>query len=50
MFTELYPADVLGVVLVDGAHKDAEKHIIEMMPVALVEQEERSDLWNGRVN
>jgi pimeloyl-ACP methyl ester carboxylesterase len=50
VFTELYPADVLGVVLVDGAHEDEEKRIDELLPVAVVEQEERNDLWNARVN
>jgi pimeloyl-ACP methyl ester carboxylesterase len=50
VFTELYPTDVLGVVLADGAHEDEEKRINEMLPGAVVEQEERNDLWNMRVN
>jgi pimeloyl-ACP methyl ester carboxylesterase len=50
VFTELYPTDVLGIVLVDGAHEDEEKRINEMLPVAVVEQEKRNDLWNAAVN
>jgi pimeloyl-ACP methyl ester carboxylesterase len=50
VFTELYPVDVLGVVLVDGAHEDEEKRNNEMLPVAVVEQEKRNDLWNAKVN
>jgi pimeloyl-ACP methyl ester carboxylesterase len=50
MFAKLYPADVVGVVLVDAAHEDEEKRINEMLPVAVVEQEEKNDLWNARLN
>lgn len=50
VFTHLYPKDVLGVVLVDGAHEDEEKRINEMLPLTVVEREERNDRWNARVN
>jgi pimeloyl-ACP methyl ester carboxylesterase len=50
VFTKLYPADVLAVVLVDGAHEDEEKRINEMLPPAVVEQEERNDLRTARLN
>ena len=50
VFTMLYPADVVGVVLVDGAHEDEDKRIAQLLPAAVVRQEESSDVWNERVN
>jgi len=49
-FTKLYPVDVSGVVLVDGAHEDEEKRISEILPYTVVEQEERIDLRNAKLN
>jgi pimeloyl-ACP methyl ester carboxylesterase len=50
VFTELYPADVVGLVLVDAAHEDEEKRIDEMLPAAVVQQEDRNYLWDARMD
>jgi pimeloyl-ACP methyl ester carboxylesterase len=49
VYTNLFPADVLGLVLVDGAHEDEDKRIDELLPPAVLQQEARSDLWNARL-
>lgn len=50
VFTNLCPVDVVGVVLVDGAHEDEDKRINEMLPVAVVEREIRNDQRNLEID
>jgi pimeloyl-ACP methyl ester carboxylesterase len=50
VYTHLYPTDVLGVVLVDGAHEDEDTQINALLPPAVVEKENRRDLWNARLD
>jgi pimeloyl-ACP methyl ester carboxylesterase len=50
VFTKLYPADVSGLVLVDGANEDEEKRINEILPATVVEQEQKIDLRNAKLN
>jgi pimeloyl-ACP methyl ester carboxylesterase len=50
VYTGLYPEDVVGVVLVDALHEDEDKRITEILPVEVLEQENRNELWNERVN
>jgi pimeloyl-ACP methyl ester carboxylesterase len=50
VYTGLYPEDVKGVVLVDASHEDEDKRIAEILPVAVLEQESRNELWDERIN
>ena len=50
VFTALYPTDVSGVVFVDGAPEDEEKRIDEILPTAVVEQENRNNERSERLN
>jgi len=50
IFTSLYPADVTGVVLVEGSHEDEDQRMAGLLPAAVLEREARADLWNERIN
>jgi len=50
VFTGLYPEYVNGVVLVDASHEDEDKRITEILPVEVLEQENRNEQWNERIN
>ena len=43
VFTNLYPSDVVGVVLVDAEHGDEEKRTGELLPPLVKEQERQRD-------
>jgi pimeloyl-ACP methyl ester carboxylesterase len=50
VFTGMYPADVLGMVLVDAEHGDEERRIGELLPASIKEQVRRRDNWNAMVD
>jgi pimeloyl-ACP methyl ester carboxylesterase len=50
VFTQRYPTDVAGVVLVDASHEDEDDRINALLPEAIQQQEEKTDEWNARVN
>ena len=50
LFTSLYPADVVGVVLVDAEHGDEEKRIDQLLPPLVKEQEQERDERAGMLD
>jgi pimeloyl-ACP methyl ester carboxylesterase len=50
VYTHLFPADVLGVVLVDGAHEGEDTGINALLPPDIQEKENAQDMWAARWN
>jgi len=50
VFTSLYPADVAGVVLVEGSHEDEDQRMMQLLPASVIEREAKADQRNERIN
>ncbi|MBV9081679.1 MAG: alpha/beta hydrolase [Acidobacteriaceae bacterium] len=48
IFTSLFPADVAGLVLVEGSHEDEDRRMAELLPASVIKREEKVDQWNER--
>lgn len=50
VFTEMYPDDVVGIVLVDAEHGDEERRIADLLPPSVKDQEKKRDQWDALVD